>query len=132
MARTDHRTGKTALLILALAGGASYDEAAAEARVSKRTIARRMADPAFRAEVEGLRRSLLDAAMGKLAASTAEAVETLAALMAPDPDTPPATRRAAAEAVLSHALRLREHLDLEARIAALEAAVSLQRPEVAP
>jgi hypothetical protein len=35
------------VLAIAIAGGATYDEAAAAANVSARTVSRRMADPGF-------------------------------------------------------------------------------------
>jgi hypothetical protein len=108
-----------AVLILALARGASYDEAAKAAGVGERTVVRRMRDPAFRTEVERVRTALLEVAMGRLAATVSAAVDALEDLLSPG--TVPTVRRGAADAILGHALRLREHLELDGRLTALEA-----------
>lgn len=109
----------SAVLTLALARGASYSEAAVAAGVGVRTVVRRMQNPAFRAEVERVRSAMLGIAMGKLTAAVAGAVDTLADLL--HPGTLSSVRRGAADSILGHALRLREHLDHEERLAALEA-----------
>jgi hypothetical protein len=110
---------KSAVLILALARGASYEEAAAAAGAGKRTVVRRMRDPSFRREVDHVRSAMLGAAMGKLASTLASAVDALQDLL--HPGTVPSVRRAAADSIITHALRLREHLDHDERLAALEA-----------
>ena len=56
MASNDTDPGENVLV--ALAGGASYSEAAAASGLSKRTIARRMASASFRSEVARLRAEL--------------------------------------------------------------------------
>lgn len=109
----------SAVLALALARGASYQEAASAAGIGERTVVRRMSDPVFRSEVERVRSAMLHAAMGRLAATVAAAVDTLSDLLRPG--TRSTVRRSAADSILGHALRLREHLDLEERLAALEA-----------
>ena len=109
----------SAVLTLALARGASYSEAAVAAGVGERTVVRRMQNPAFRAEVERVRSAMLGIAMGRLTAAVAGAVDTLADLL--HPETLSSVRRGAAHSILGHALRLREHLDHEERLAALEA-----------
>ena len=107
-----------------LAAGSSYDEAAKVAGVSVRTVARKMASAEFRGEVARVRTAMIDAAAGKLTAAMANAVDTLTALLAPE--TPSSVRRSAAEAILSHPTRLQEHLDFEARLAAVEARLDAQ------
>lgn len=108
-----------AALVLGLARGLSYSEAAKAAGIGERTIVRRMADPVFRAEVERIRAAMIERALGKLADKVSAAVDTLGNLL--KPGTPATVRRGAADSLLSHALRLREHLELDARLAALEA-----------
>lgn len=66
----------SAVLALALARGASYQEAASAAGIGERTVVRRMSDPVFRSEVERVRSAMLHAAMGRLAATVAAAVDT--------------------------------------------------------
>ena len=65
---------RDALIVAALAGGASYAEAGQTAGLSKATVARRMAEPAFRARVieerertaERIRGMLVDGSLGAM------------------------------------------------------------------
>jgi hypothetical protein len=65
------------LLVLALGSGQSYAAAAKTAHFSKSTVARRMAEPEFRARVVEERESHLDAARRTLAAAAPEAIGVL-------------------------------------------------------
>jgi len=114
----DHATRKgDGLLIVALAGGATVPEAAARARVSVRTVQRRLDDPAFRQHVSEARGAMIARAVGQLADATTEAARTLRELLDAEAET---VKLGAARAILEHAVKLRESAELETRIAALE------------
>jgi hypothetical protein len=104
--------------IVALARGATSEQAARDSGVSGRTVRRWMEDPDFQLEVRDTRTEMLSAAVGRLSASAAEAIETLREALADDDGR---TRVQAARVLLDACLSLRESLDLEQRIAALEA-----------
>jgi hypothetical protein len=106
------------LLIAALAGGATNQDAARRAGVSEKTVYRRLDDPTFRQQVADARAGLVTRAVAMLAEAGTEAVRTLRALLADG--TPPAVRLGAARAVLELGTRLRESEELERRLAALE------------
>jgi hypothetical protein len=65
------------LAAVVLAAGGSYEEAGAEARRSKRTIVRWMAEPAFARLVADLRAERLSVVTGRLAGSAPRAVDVL-------------------------------------------------------
>lgn len=109
-------------LVVAIAGGATQEDAATAAGVGRRTVTRRMGDRAFVARVNAARRALVDRALGMMAAEAAGAVRTLADLRE-DPEVPPAVRRAAARDVLALLVTVGAHEDLEARLEALEASL---------
>lgn len=67
-------------IVAALAGGASYADAAAAAGVSSRTVRRRMEEAEFRNEVIAARRERVDRIRAKLAASGETGVAVLAQL----------------------------------------------------
>jgi hypothetical protein len=69
------------LLATALAGGATYREAAKAAHVSERTVRRRMEDEAFRGRVADERAELVRHAARLASGALTEAVTTLVALM---------------------------------------------------
>jgi hypothetical protein len=104
-------------LALALARGLSRPEAAKVAHLSERTVRRRMGDPSFRKEVERLRGELVAEAAGRLADAAAEAVDALRDVMKGES---PWARLGAAQAILANVVRVREHAELEARVAELE------------
>jgi hypothetical protein len=117
MAGNGRKTGDEGLVI-ALAGGASVREAAEASGLSERTIYRRLEDPAFRQQVQDVRGEFVRQAVGRLAAASTEAVATLRALLNADGES---ARLGAARSILELGSKLRESLELEARIAALEA-----------
>jgi hypothetical protein len=108
-------------LVAALIGGATLDEAADAAKVSRSTLARRLRDPAFRGELDALRREVLARAADKLAGLATAALETLEELLSAG--QPPATRLGAARAVLHEASRFHHATELAARIEAVERAL---------
>jgi hypothetical protein len=108
---------------LALACGATAENAARTASVSLRTVYRRLADPAFRTRLQGARADMVQRATGMLTAAALEAVKTLLGLQ--HASVPAAVRLGAARAVLEIGAKLREVADLEARLAALEQQVAV-------
>lgn len=117
MASAGRQNANDALLI-ALACGATIENAARKASVSSRTAHRRLADPAFRRQLGELRSDMVQRAAAVLTAAALEAVKTLMALQ--DAVIPPAVRLGAARAILELGPRLRESAELETRIATLE------------
>ena len=105
-------------LLLALACGASVDQAARQCGLSVRTVYRRLAEADFRRRLQALRADLVQRTAGALTAAATEAVRTLLELQ--KPSAPPAVRLGAARSVLELGLKLREAADLEERLAALE------------
>ncbi len=113
-----------AVLIAALAGGATILDAAEQGGVNERTVRRRLEDADFKRQVNAARAELIAAAVGKLAGASTKAVETLEDLL--DEPTAPAVRLGSARAILELGAKLREGLELEVRIAELEARLSQQ------
>jgi transposase-like protein len=105
-------------LLLALACGASVDQAARQCGLSPRTVYRRLAEPAFRQRLQKLRGDMVSRTAGTLTAAASEAVRTLLELL--KNPTSSAVRLGAARAVLEIGMKLREMADLEERLAALE------------
>lgn len=112
-----------AVIAAALATGATRAGAAKLAHVSESTVYERLRDPAFRARVDEARAELIQIAAGKALALVTSALEALGELLASTNDP---VRLGAVKASLDYALRLRESADLEARMAALEAAAAEQ------
>jgi Homeodomain-like domain len=111
--------------VLALARGLSKADAAAAAGVGERTVYRWLDDDAFRAQVTRERGRLIERAVGRLADQAAAAADVLGELAA-NVDTPPAVRVSAARALLEQAARLRDSLEIEERLAAVEARLAEQ------
>lgn len=108
------------LLLVALASGASQNDAAASSGVSPRTVRRRRADAAFEQQLTAIRDGMVSQASGKLTAHATKAVDVLVALLsAPEPHI----RLASARAFLELLVKVREHADLNSRLAALEQSV---------
>jgi hypothetical protein len=105
-------------LLLALACGATVDNAARAAGISPATAYRRLAEPAFRQRLQQVRTDMVSRAAATLTAAGTEAVKTLLVLQ--QNTAPAAVRLGAARAVLEMGIKLREMADLEERLAALE------------
>jgi hypothetical protein len=116
MARNGRRKGDAALL-LALAAGRTVRDAALAAGVGERTATRRVADPAFRRRVAELRAEMVGRALGRMADGMTEAADTLRLLLAARGES---VRLGAARALLELGAKLRESVELEQRILALE------------
>src|SRR5712691_3427053 len=104
--------------VLALACGATVERAARQSGVSPRTVYRRLADPAFRKEVHDLRVEMLQRSAATLTAAASEAIKTLLTLQ--QPAEAGAVRLGAAKAILEIGMKLREMVDIEARLMELE------------
>ncbi|GAA2348810.1 hypothetical protein GCM10009854_27860 [Saccharopolyspora halophila] len=111
-------TAKRPAAVVALASGATTEQAAHQAGVSGRTVRRWLDDPAFAEEVRDTRTEILSTAVGQLAAGATEAVSALRAALVDDDGR---NRVQAARVLLESCLSLRESLDLEQRLASLEA-----------
>lgn len=118
MAARDLR-GRENAVLLALAQGSTTDQAGKAAGVSGRTVRRWMADPDFAARVAELRAELLARTVGALVDASLDAVRTLRECLKARSE---ATRVRAATALLNALVVVRESVDLEQRLAALEAA----------
>ena len=105
-------------LLLALACGASVDQAARQCGLSSRTVYRRLAEADFRQRLQALRGDMVSRTAGTLTAAAGEAVRTLLELL--KNPTSSAVRLGAARAVLELGMKLREMADLEKRLAELE------------
>src|SRR5688572_4884668 len=115
---TEQRKKNEDALLLALACGATVEAAARQCDLTERTIYRRLSEPAFRTRLQAVRADMVKRAAGMLTAAATEAVRTLLALQ--KESAPPAVRLGAARAVLELGIKVRELVDVEARIAALE------------
>src|SRR5260370_36464533 len=114
------------VLLAALACGASQEKAGQQAGVSRSTVKRRLADPAFRRQIEAFRADLVERTAAVLSASGLEFVKTLVELA--NAKTPPATRLGAARAGLELGVKYRELTSLEGRMAALEEQLAATSP----
>jgi hypothetical protein len=111
-------------LLASLAAGASVDQAAAAAHVSPATVARRLRRPEFRAELAAARTAAVERAVARLSmASVAAASELLRLATTSQKD---AIRLAASRTILELGQKLREGLELEQRVATLEAELEVR------
>ena len=109
---------KDEALALALAAGASAAEAAKSVRLSVRTVKRRRADPAFMRRVAELRAEMVSRAVGRLSeAMTAAALQLRRLVLKGRSEQ---VQLGACRAVLELGNRLRESVELEQRLSALE------------
>ena len=114
-------TGKKNLVALALASGESPAEVAANAKISLRTVQRKLANPAFRQLVDELRAELMSRAVGCMADNMTRAARKLASLL---DQGDPAIQLRAARAVLGIGISLRDSVDVSARMRELEAIIA--------
>ena len=103
-------------LALALAAGDSIAEAAAKAGMGERTAYRWLADPALRQRIQTLRGDMVGRALGRMAAGMTEAADVLRAL-----------RLGAARSLLDLGVKLREAVELEKRMQALEERLATEK-----
>jgi hypothetical protein len=117
MARKRGKQAEQALL-LALACGATVENAARKAGMSERTAYRRLDDAAFVQQLRRVRAEMVQRTAGMLTGAGLGAVKTLVDLQ--DATVSASVRRRAARDVLELALPYRERADLEERVATLE------------
>ena len=116
--RLKGRSGADSVLLTALAGGSTAADAATAAKVSERTVRRRLAEPDFVTHLEELRREVIQSALVKVSSSAVQAVTTLVSLL--DSEQPSSTRLGAAKAVLDYGIRLRAESEFAERLTAIE------------
>lgn len=105
------------MLLAALSGGATQAEAAERAGVSERTVRRRLEDPAFGEQLDHAQSELVLQTLSRLTAGAVDAADTLRALLGSEHEM---VRLSAARSILALVMKLREHRDVDERIAALE------------
>lgn len=115
-------------LAMALAAGATATAAAEQFGISRKTVQRKLAKPAFRQMVAKLRGQMLAAAVGRMADNMSLAADHLVKLLA---DDNAAIRLRAARAILGLGHKLYDAVDLEQRICRLEDDL-VQREEAMP
>ena len=120
--RDRRRADGDELIIDSLAAGWSYDDAAAVAGVSARTVRRRMSELTFAAEVSARRGERVGELTGRIVGESGRALDVILARL----DSPSEqVQLRAAELVLSWGVRLRSGHELEQRLEALDQS---QRP----
>src|SRR5262249_47455294 len=115
---TPRRKKSEDALSLALACGASVENAARQCGLCERTVYRRLTEPDFKRRLQELRAEFVQRTAGALTAAATEAVRTLLELQKPSHSG--TVRLGAARAILELGMKLREVAELEERIAALE------------
>jgi hypothetical protein len=116
MADNGRKKGDLALL-LAFAAGHTVRDAASLAGIGERTATRRIADPEYRRQITELRADMVQRALGKLVDAATQAVDTLRGLLAAESES---VKLGAARSILELGCKVKEAVELELRIAALE------------
>ena len=119
---------KRSLPATALYSGASVTQAAEQFGVSRKTVQRCMARPAFRRRVVQPRGELMANALGRMADNMTRAADTVNRLL--DPDDPTVVLRAA-RALLSLGMRLRDSVEIADRVQELKDELD-RRQEIGP
>jgi transposase len=107
-----------ATLLLNLACGSTVSQAAAQAKISERTVYRRLKDAEFHQRIEALRADMVKRAAARLIAAALLATKTLVDLQSST--TPAHVRRRAARDILELSQKLRRATVIEKRLLALE------------
>jgi hypothetical protein len=111
--------------IVALLTYRTTEEAARAVKISARTLLRWQKEQEFANALRVAKRSAFDQSLARLHHLCGAAVSTLGKVMM-DPATPPSTKVRAADSIWSHTVKAIELEEIEARLAALEAAA--QKP----
>lgn len=110
--------------MLALAGGATVQDAATATGVSERTIHRWLKDdPDFKRRVGEARAQLVERTLGLLSETSAKAATVLGQLLEAESET---VRLGACRAILELRTRLHESVSIEERVALLEAQLAAE------
>jgi hypothetical protein len=113
-----NRQAANEALIIALACGATVEQAARQAGMSRRTAQRRLADKAFQQQLRAFTAEMVKRTTGMLTAAAQESVKTLLRLHAAS--NPPGVQLGAARSVLQLSLKQRESCEFEERLAEVE------------
>lgn len=105
------------LLAILCAQGYTVAQVAAVARVSERTVTRRLADADFRKRVSELRAAAVERALGRMVDALTFAVDKLRELLDANSQ---ATQLGAARSLIELAVKIRENVELSDRVAELE------------
>jgi transposase-like protein len=105
-----------------LAAGGNYSDAATEAGVSRRTVARWMSDPTFAKSVSDARAEQVQALTGQLTSLADGAVLVLSEVLVEGTNP---ERLRAAQMILDWGTRLRRDTELEARLLEVEGRLGL-------
>ena len=108
---------KRSAFVAATAAGEGIVGACRAAGIGRRTARRWLADPDFAAEVRAARAVVLEQALGRLGSAAVEAVDVLRRLLRA---TAPSVKLGAARALLEALTRVREHVEISERLAAME------------
>jgi hypothetical protein len=119
-----NRQAANETLMIALACGATVEQAARQAGMSRRTAQRRLADETFKKRLKEMTAEMVKRTAGMLTAASQESVKTLLRLH--DTSNPPAVQLGAARSVLQLGMKQRESSDLEERMAEVERRVAEQ------
>ncbi len=111
------------MLVLALASGKSVPDAANTGGVSERTVYRRLDDPAFRKKIQTLRAEMLAQTVGRMVDGMTDAADVLRTLLNAKSES---VALGASRALLEMGVKLRASLDLEERLAAVEARTNVK------
>ena len=103
--------------LLFLASGKSVTKTAAKTGLSRRTLTRRLNDPAFRRRLSKFRAELFERGMGILAAAQAGAASALVRLLKSENES---VRLGASRSVFELGAKIRENVEIEERLSALE------------
>lgn len=109
-----------------IASEPTLSEGARAARIAKMTLMRWMRDPAFKAELEHIRRNMADLAFNELEGLTLKSVIRLEQLL-DDPD--PKVRLRALKVTLSTSLSVKEQKEIRSRIEVIENAQRMMRDQ---
>lgn len=113
-------------VLTALAGGATLTAAAQAGGVSERTVRRRLTDDVYADAVREARTAMFERALGTLARATTDAAAALTRLLHADAEH---VRLGAARTIIEQAARLHDHVELSARLAAMEDEVATLKAE---
>jgi hypothetical protein len=107
-----------AALLLALACGATPENAAQKTGFGLRTVYRRLAEPGFRAQVDAVRAELVRRVAGMLTAAGIGSIKTFTTLQ--ESAVSESVRLGAARAIIELGCKVREAAELTERLAAVE------------
>ena len=117
-------------ILMALACGATIENAAIKAGVGPATVNRRLNDPVFAKKLQDVKSGMVNRTAAILTAAASESVKTLLELQSPN--APPGIRLGAARAIIELGARLRDAAEIQGRIAALEQQLSGEAPPPPP